>query len=176
MSKFRKIRKAEIIVAAIYLVIRIGLFLTAWIQNELAPREASYIDGHGLAMAFIAFFAVVGIPCAVALLVAVCLNPELKKGESAFIPRNLRVTRICAAAAALTANAFFYLLISSVFNPSFHLPMKSLLFEGDVFWLGCAVCTAVSLITITVFCLMKGFAKLKIKRAVAEQTEVTTAE
>ena len=141
--------------AGIFLGIRILIFAVLITWNELAGHKASYIDGRELVRMLLLLLAIPCLSSGTVLLLSACLKPPSVQGNGTGSgSKYFSVVRRCAAAAAIVAMLLYWLFLICI--PSFGI---------DNLFFACSLgASAISLVMVIVFQLMKNKAKMELKR------------
>ncbi len=145
--------------AGIYLGIRILLFASLLVGNELARDQASYIDGKGLARGLLIYLAIPGISSGMVLFLSACLKiPSGNRSGNDSGTSSGSVVKGCAAAAAVCAVLLYWLSLISI-------PFLGIDSMTERISYICSLgASAVSLVLVLVFFLMENYSKMKAKR------------
>ena len=139
------------VAAGILLGVRVLIYALLFILNELHKEKGSFIDGKGLARMGLIYLAVPGVLAAVALLLSACLKiPDAEDGRAA---KRFSIVKKCAIGAAIAAQALYWIYLIL-------LPFSGLQWLPGA---GSLAASALTVIIVIVFCLMKNYEKMKRK-------------
>jgi len=145
------------VAAGILLGVRVLIYALLFILNELHKEKGSFIDGKGLARMGLIYLAVPGVPAAVALLLSACLKiSEAAEGSDGRTAKRFSVVKKCVQVAAIAAQALYWIYIIL-------LPFSGLQWLPGA---GSLAASALTVIIVIVFCLMKNYERMKRKRQI----------